>query len=213
MRIPPGSTEAGEGWHQVNITVVRDGTGQLLHFGGRTDDAEAVAQPLDDCTGGEHRTLNGILYATRQQFLRQVPGDSADESATRYQPLITRVQKHEAAGSVSVLAHARAETRLPETGCVLVAGNGQHRQFRTEVPARYRPEAADRRPDFRQDRRRNIERFQQLRRPVKRLRVIKHRPAGVRDVSRVNRAISKPPQEPAVHGSEREFAPFGPDLK
>ncbi len=81
------------------------------------DDAEVVAQPLDQRAGDGDRTLEGV----HGRLIADLVATVVSSPLSREHGLGAGVHKHEAAGTVGVLRHALLEAGLAEGGRLLVA--------------------------------------------------------------------------------------------
>ncbi len=202
--IPVGGAHAGEGRDEIDAAVVLDRRCQGLDLGGTPDDAQAVAEPLDDGTAHEDGSFQGII-----DLVPDLPGDGSEEVVAREDGLLARVHQEEAAGAVGVLHGAGFGAHLAEEGGLLVAGNAADGHFMGEDGGLGDPVYLGTRADLRHHGRRDIQEFQQFLVPFQRIDVEQHRPGGVGDVGHMDLAACKLPHEPAVHGAEAELAGFG----
>ena len=92
------------GMPQANLTA------QLLGLGGRRDDLQAVAQPLNCGPGDEHRPLEGVLTAA----VGVLPGHGGQKAVLRLDRGGAGVHENERAGAIGAFGLARFETGLAE---------------------------------------------------------------------------------------------------
>ena len=122
IRIPVRGAEAGEGRYEVDTAVVGHGQCQCFNLRRTLDDAEAVAQPLDDAASDEDGAFEGVV-----DLVANLPGDRCEEVVAAHDGLAAGVHKEEAAGAVGVFDVARGGAHLSEEGGLLVtcdAGDG-----------------------------------------------------------------------------------------
>ena len=61
VRVPVRRAETGEGGNEDDAAGVGDGSGEGLDVAGVPDEAEVVAEPLDDGPGDEDGAFEGVL--------------------------------------------------------------------------------------------------------------------------------------------------------
>ena len=202
--VPIGGAHAGEGRDEVYAAVVRDRRRQGLDFGGAPDDAEAVAEPLDDGTAHEDGAFQGVI-----DLVADLPGDGGEEVVLREDGLLARVHQKEAAGAVGVLHAAGFGAHLAEEGGLLVAGDAADGHFMGEERGLGHAVHLGTGTDFGHHRRGDVQQFQEFGIPLQRMDVEQHRAGGVGDVGHMDLAAGELPDEPAVHGAEAELAGLG----
>ena len=116
--VPVGGAHAGEGRDEVYAAVVRNRCRQSLDLGGTPDDAEAVAQPLDDGTAHEDGAFQGVI-----DLVADFPGNGGKEVVPGEDGLFARIHQEEAAGAVGVLDGAGLGAHLAEERRLLVASD------------------------------------------------------------------------------------------
>ncbi len=202
VRPPVRGEQAGERRYEVAPAVVLDLAGQLVDLRCAGDDAEVVAQPLDERAGDRDRALKRV---DRLGCADLVP-DRGQQAAPASDRLLAGVEQEEGAGAVRALGLAGVEAGLPEQGRRLVAEGAGHR-YAAEVAARL---AVDVRggQDLRQHRPGYAERVQQLRVPVHCGQTHQHGTAGVGHVRRM--PPGQPPDQPGVDGAEEHLALLRP---
>ena len=139
--IPPGGAQARERGHDEDAVgrghTASDGVG----FGDAVDDAELVAEPLDEGAGHEHTALERVLGVPR------VGGRGRHRG---HEPVLTRaglvpgVHEQKAAGAVGVLRLARMEAALAEERRLLVARHAADGNALDEPRVRRHAEVAGR---------------------------------------------------------------------
>ncbi len=117
IRPPVGREEAGERRDEVDVAAVLDRGGEALGVGPVRDDAEVVAEPVEERAGDRDRALERVV---RRTVAETVP-DGRDEAGGGADDLLAGAHDEEAAGAVGHLRLARAERRLPEGRGLLVA--------------------------------------------------------------------------------------------
>src|SRR5262249_37374707 len=81
------------------------------------DDAQPIAQPLDNSAADEHRALQAI-----GDLAANAPTDGGQQLVFGRDGFMTRIEQQETTGPVRVLRAACFKTRLPERGGLLVSG-------------------------------------------------------------------------------------------
>ncbi len=217
--VPVRGAQTRECRHQHDSAAVRHARRQLLDVGGGADDAEAVAQPLDDRAGREHATFQRELGGQRRRGeahgtlraadrLVAAPSDGAEQVVGGRYRLGPGVQHQEATGAVGVLGVAGGEAGLTEGRCLLVAGQ------RGERHAGQRPVLDDLhdtggRDELRKDRNWDVEDVGQAVAPRLLGEVEQQRTRRVADVGGVDPAAGEARREPAVDGAEGQLAGQG----
>jgi glycerol kinase len=95
---------------------------ELLDFGGRPDQPQAVAEPLHHRACHKDRT-----FETIDNLAVDPPADRREQLVPRGNRPLARVHQQKAAGAVSILRTPRNETCLPERGGLLVPGIPRNR--------------------------------------------------------------------------------------
>ena len=204
VRVPVRGAEASERGHEVHAIVAIQRSGQRLRLGRAGDDAEPVAQPLHGRAGDEDRCLERV-----RARVADAPRQRRHKPGRRRRHGEARVQQHERAGAVGVLAHARIHARLPEQRGLLVPRRA--RQRRGVAVQRLRTGVAED-PGARQHARQrplgNPEQLQQLGVPAPGVNVVQHRARGVGAVGHVlpRELEGKPRVDGAEHGAAGEHA-------
>ena len=127
-RVPVGGAEAGQRGHEHHAAGVGDAGGEGLDVGGRLDDAQPVAQPLDRRAGDEDRALEREVATP----VRVGERHGGEQAAARAPDLVAGVDEQERAGAVGALRGAGGEAGLAEQGGLLVAGDAGDRQVEAE---------------------------------------------------------------------------------
>ena len=65
--IPPRRAQSHEGRNHVDTSGIGDRSGNGFRFRGAGDEAQFVAQPLDDGPADEHTALHGVLRGAIQR--------------------------------------------------------------------------------------------------------------------------------------------------
>ncbi len=206
---PVRGEQAGEGRDEVHAAVVVDAGGQGLDVGGRGDDLQVVAQPLDERAGDRDRAFEGVHGG----LVADLVADGGDEPVVRKLRLGAGVHEHEAAGSVGVLRHAGLEACLAEGGRLLVAQVAGDRLARKQAGLASVSVHLGGGADLGQERGRDARDLADVLAPLQGPQVHEHRARGVRDVGDVDTAVDaarQVPDEPRVRVSEGQFAAFGP---
>lgn len=73
MLVPMRSAQAGESGDNINAVGALHRKGQLFDFVGGINDLQAIAQPLDHCSGNKHAALQGVL-----RFSIHFPGHGSE---------------------------------------------------------------------------------------------------------------------------------------
>ena len=113
---------ARKGRHHHHLPAVRHPGGQRLDLGRRADDAQAVAQPLDQGAGGEDAAFEqviGLPVAT--------PGHRTEQPVPGGHGRTTGIDRQETSGAVGVLGHARLEAGLAERRRLLITRDARNR--------------------------------------------------------------------------------------
>ena len=108
---------ARERRYEVDVAVVVDFARQRLDVGAVLDEAEIVAQPLDQ----RARDRDGTFERVAGGFVAKLIGKGRQETGRRRHGFAARVHEHEAAGSVGVLRLAGFEAGLTDEGGLLIA--------------------------------------------------------------------------------------------
>src|SRR5262245_5757806 len=118
VRIPVRRAEPRERWNEIHIAVVGNRHRERLDVRRRSNDAETVAQPLDDRAGDEDAPFERVLRGSVAR-----PGDGRQQLVARRGRRGAGVLQHEAARSVGVLRQAGRRAHLPEQRRLLIAGD------------------------------------------------------------------------------------------
>ena len=145
VRIPVRRPESGEGRHEIDAAVVRDGPRQRLDIGRRLDHAQPVAQPLDHGAADEDAALERIAG-----LAADLPGHRREQPIARHHRALAGVLQQKAAGAVGVLRHARRDAHLAEERGLLIPGDPGDRDIGDAERRRDPPVDRARRPDLRQ---------------------------------------------------------------
>ena len=124
--IPPGSAQPRERRHDEHAVGCGHAAGDCVGVGDALDDAELVAEPLDEGTGHEHAALERVLGATRAGGRGRHGGH---ETVLARAGLVPGMHEQEAAGAVGVLGLTLGKAPLPEQCSLLVPGNAGHRHL------------------------------------------------------------------------------------
>ena len=113
LGIPPRAAQTGERGDEGDAAAVGDRRRQRADLGGRRDDAEPVAQPLDGRARDEGRALERVGHPAARVVgvVAEVPGAADREPVGRRRAVGPGVGQREAAGAVGDLHHARARSR------------------------------------------------------------------------------------------------------
>ena len=205
MRVPVGSTEAGERRDADHAAGVGNPAGGRLGLGGRSQQAHFVAQPLHRCAADEDAPLQGVVHA-----VGKLPGDGGQQAVLRLRRAITGLHQEEAAGAIGGLGRAGTEACLPEERRLLVPGNARDRHSR-----RYWADRAGPRPHtggrehLWQYRCGYVERRQQLIVPRQAMEIEEQGARGVGGVGGVEPPAGQLPDQPRVHRAEGDLAGRG----
>ena len=202
MRIPIGSAETGKGRNDVDAIATVDALGNGLGFCRILNQAQTIADPLDERSAHEDTAFDSILGTCAWSTC----GNRGDEAVLRQWCFISGVHEQEATGPVRVLRLTRLEAALSKQRALLVTCNATNRNACHDAFARRLSEIARRRTHFGKHAHRNIEQLTQPRVPAHGVDVEQHGAAGIRGVSRVNFPIGQSPDEPCVNRAERELA-------
>ncbi len=202
VHVPPGGAQAREGGHEVHAARIGDGRGSLPRLRAAGDDAEPVAQPLDDGTAHKDGPFERIVC-----LAVDLARDGREQAVLRVDDLVARVHEQEAARAVRALGVARGEAALTEERRLLVARHARDGDLAAhEIGVAVDLAVA---ADLGQDGAGDVERAQDLVVPVQTVDVVEHRAARVGDVGHVDRAAREVPHEPGVHGAKGELARLG----
>ena len=122
MRVPPWTTEPGEGRNHDDTAAVMNRRRQLGHLGRFGDEAEAIAEPLHGGSGHEDRALVGV-GGVRTAGSGKGPGHRGEQTVGRFRTDRAHVHEDETAGAVGVLRRSRFVTALAEERGLLIAGH------------------------------------------------------------------------------------------
>ena len=104
---PVRRAEPGQGRHQIDAATVGHRARQRLALGGAGDQAELVAQPLDQAAGDEHRAFQRVARARRRAARRSWSSRRLRETGA----LVAGMGEDEGAGAVGRLGVAAARGR------------------------------------------------------------------------------------------------------
>ena len=122
--IPPGGAQARERGHDEDAVGSGHAAGDGVGCGDAVDDAELVAEPLDESTGHEHAALERVLGALDA---RGRGGHRGHEAVLARAGLMPGVHEQKAAGSVGCLDHTILYAELAEQSRLLVASHTGYR--------------------------------------------------------------------------------------
>ena len=185
-------SQAGQRGHEVDAAGVLDRGCEMLALSGISEQAEAVAEPLQRGTRHEHRALERGHARLGRRGAHQAVGRRLAARAV--------VDEEEAAGAVRHLRLARLEAGLPVERRLLVAGDAPQRQRRAQERAL--TERPARRPDLGQNRGRHAEQLEQLRIPVERVQRAEQGAGGIGRLGGMYLPGGELPDQPAVHRAE-----------
>ena len=114
---PVGGEQTGEGRHQGAAAVVGDAGGQGLDLGRGGEEAQIVAQPLDQRAGDGDRAFQGV----DGRGLADAVAEGGEQAMVRSDRSLAGVDQQEVAGAIGALALAWREAGLAEQGGLLVA--------------------------------------------------------------------------------------------
>ena len=202
--IPMGGTEADEGWNEINAGTIGDACGEGFDIGGAADDAKAIAKPLDDGAGDKDAALECV-----GGFIPDFPADGGEEIVLGRDRFVAGVEDHKSAGAVGVLEHAGLKTHLAEERGLLIAsdagdGDGGVEELVGGLAINFAGGA-----DFRKQAAGDIEELEEFVIPLQSVNIKEEGAAGVADISDVQFAAGKIPDEPGIDGAEGELAGFG----
>ena len=146
--IPPGGAQARERGHDEDAVGSGHAAGDGVGCGDAVDDAELVAEPLDESTGHEHAALERVLGALDA---RGRGGHRGHEAVLARAGLMPGVHEQKAAGAVGVLRLARMEAALAEERRLLVARHAADGNALDKPRVRRHAEAARRRAHLGKD--------------------------------------------------------------
>ena len=202
--VPIGGAHAGKGRDEVYAAVVRDRGRQGFDLGGTPDDAEAVAQPLDDGTTHEDGAFQGVI-----DLVTDLPGDGGEEVVPGEDGLFARVHQEEAAGAVGVLHGTGLGAHLAEEGRLLVARDTADGNLVGEKGGLRDAVHLGTGADLWHHRRRDVQQRQEFGVPFQGVDIEQHRAGGVGDVGHMDLAAGELPDKPGIHGAEAEFSGLG----
>ena len=197
--VPVRGAEPGEGRHEHHAVGGVHGGGDRLALGGRPDDLQPVAQPLDGRAGHEDRTLERV----GQLAVRGAPRRRGQQAGVRALERRAGVGEDERTRAVGALGVAGVEAGLPEERRLLVAGEARDRQL--EPGERRRVGGRDLAPvgdQVGQGVAGYAEEAAQLVGPVAGRQVHQQGPRGVGDVGDVPGAAGHPGDEVGVDGAD-----------
>ncbi len=125
---PMRGVQAREGRHDVDAAIVGHGQRQGIGLGGVTDNAEIVAQPLNERAGDGDRALQRI----GGRGVAEAVGDRGDQAGLALLDVGAGIEQQEIAGAVGVLGLARGKADLADEGRLLVTqhtGQGDAIEF------------------------------------------------------------------------------------
>ncbi len=207
VRTPVRGEQPGEGGHDVGPAVVLHARRQRLDLVGAADDPELVAEPLHQRPGDRDRPLQAV---DRRLVADLVPHGRQQPVLGRHGPL-AGVEQQEAAGAVGVLGAADVVAGLSEDGRLLVAqrgGDGDAGELAHGGAVHLGGG-----PDLRQDGLGDVHGGADRGVPLEGPQIHQHGAAGVGDVRDVPSAVGaagEVPDQPGVHGAERDLAALGP---
>ena len=205
VRVPVRRAHADKGRNQGDAMAVGNPARQAVGVGGVDDDAEAVAQPRDGCTGDEDRAFQriGDLAAEPVGGRGQQPVGGGDRG-------LARVEQEKAAGAVGRLGHAGCEAGLADERGLLVADHPADGQLAAEMLGRGHAEEGAGVADLREEGHGHAEQPAEIFVPSLPVDVEQQCAGGVGGVRGVDPAARQAPQEKAVDGAEGEFAALRP---
>ncbi len=202
--VPVGRAEAGKGGNEDDATGVRDRCGEGFDVAGVPDEAEVVAEPLDDGATDEDGAFERVF-----QLLAGAGGQRGNEAVLGLEELSADVFEQEAAGAVGVFGIARIDAELTEERGLLIArdagdGGGTEAERGGDfADALRRPDDLGHHADG------DVEALEEFGVPVALADIEEHGAGGVGVVSDVMLAAGEIPDEPTVDGAEGEFALLG----
>src|SRR5437660_2362892 len=110
--------ESGEGRHEIDAPAVGDAGSKFLHVNGSFDDAEPIAEPLDDRTADKDASFERVVCPGAEP-----PRYRGEQFVPRDLRFGADVHQHEATCAVGVFREAALDTILPEQGGLLIAGH------------------------------------------------------------------------------------------
>ena len=210
MAIPVRRAQPGERRHQVDIAGVVDLLRQRLHFFGRSNQPQAVAQPLHGGAGNKNRALERVAGAScTWRCRRAAPGDGGQQLVLAGDGRAAGVHQHETTGAIGVLRHAGCKTGLPEGGGLLIACHTGNRQRSSKQLGQGRIDQAAGRHHLRQQRRWNFKQCQQLRVPLQGMDIEQQGARRIAGIRHMASAAGQVPHQPTVDGAKRQLAALG----
>ena len=88
IRVPIGRPQAGEGWNEIDVAIVRKAFGERLALARSPDQAELVAEPLDRSPRDEDAALDRVLGLR----LRKPIADGGEQLVPRAHRGSTRIE-------------------------------------------------------------------------------------------------------------------------
>ncbi len=204
LRIPIGRAQPDKGRHQIDLFGRIGLGGKVVGLGRLGDDLEAVAQPLHRGAGDEDRAFQRV-----SALAVELIGDCGEQPVARGDALWPGIEQRKTAGAVSRFQHAGLETALPDGCRLLVAGDAEDANGRTEQVGHGDAEFAGAVAHFRQQRGRHAEQPAQTVVPHAPIDIEQQRARGIGGVGRVHLAAGQPPEQETVDGAESEPAGLG----
>ena len=206
LAVPPGGAQAGEGRHNIDAAGVGDAQCQGLGLGRSANNAQLIAQPLDQCASHKDRALKRI---DQPVVRRRARGHGGHQVVRAGAGLVAGVQQHKAAGAVGVFGLARLKTALAKQSRLLVAGNARDRNARGDPGVARLAKETRAGAHLGHHRGRDTKEVQQLLVPAAAVDVKQHRAACVGGVGRVHQAAGQDPDKPGVHGAKQKLTGLG----
>ena len=202
VRIPPRTSESGEGRNHEQSAAVGHARGQWTDLLGARDDSEAVAQPLDGRARHEDGSFECVGGREASGAVGKSPRHGREESVARCRAGRADVHEDETAGAVGVLGHTGGEAGLAEERTLLITGDSRDRYSGGEFGAGGGADASARRHHGGESPTRNTDQFAELVAPRQLGDVEEHRATRVGRISGVNGTGGEAVHDPCIDRAE-----------
>ena len=202
--VPVGGAQTGEGGHHVAAVGVRHLAGHVLGVAAVLQNLQLVPKPLNGCTGDENGTFQRIVHLAVQP-----PGDGSQQTVFAAHGVVAGVHQQKAAGAVGVFGLALVKAGLAEQRGLLVACctgdfDGTAEVHRVGILVKFAVGNG-----LGQHAAGDVQQLQDVVVPIQRVDVEQHRPAGVGVVGHMHLAAGQLPDQPGLHGAERQLPGLG----
>ena len=203
VRIPVRRTDPGKGGHHIDAGRIRHCRGIFLRLGSCFDHTHLVSEPLDPGACDKDTPLQRV-----SGFLVQPGGNGRDQPVLRTDRPVTGMHEKEAARAKRILDLPLSETALPEECRLLIPGAAGDRQFSVQQEGIAHAVHMTGWKNLRQHCGGNSEDIQQFAVPAPFMDIEQHRARSIGVIRGVNAPLGEIPDEPAVHGAERQLSRF-----